>query len=68
MATEKQINYLLYLLEKRGYDVRFMNAQYKHLGATMRERHGTVRDWLASLSTLEASKLIERLLKGDKNE
>jgi hypothetical protein len=65
MATEKQVNYLLYLLEKSGFDVRYMNAQYKRLGATMNERSGSVRDWLNSLTVKRASDLIKILLDGE---
>ncbi len=63
MATEKQVNYLLYLLGKKGFDTKWMNSQYKHLGVTMKQRHGTVEEWLKSLSVSDASKLIEKLLK-----
>ena len=61
MATRKQVNYLLHLLDKRGYDTRYMNASFKNLGATMRERSGTVTAWLESKNVAEASNLISRL-------
>lgn len=60
-ATQKQINFLLYLLDQRGYSTRYMNASFKTLGATMKQRSGSVRDWLASLSVGEASALIDQL-------
>ena len=60
-ATEKQVSYLLHLLAKAGYSVRFMDAKFKELGAGMRERSGTVENWLRGKNTAEASQLIERL-------
>lgn len=64
MATEKQINYALMLLGKAGYGTRFMDASYKELGATMRQRSGNVRDWLASMDRSTISQIIERLKGG----
>ena len=61
MATEKQINYALALLAKNGYDIRYMDASYKRLDATMRERNGTVRNWLAGMEQPRISKLIDTL-------
>ena len=61
MATEKQINYALALLDKNGYDIRYMDASYKRLGATMRERNGTVRNWLAEMERPRISNLIDTL-------
>lgn len=63
MATDKQIDYALSLLAKKGYSTRFMSAEFKNLGATMRERSGGVRDWLAAMNKTEISSLISRLLK-----
>jgi hypothetical protein len=60
-ATEAQVRYLLYLLQKNGYDTRYMDATYKRLGATMRERNGRVVDWLAGLTINRASQLIDEL-------
>ncbi len=59
--TEKQIAYALHLLDKAGYSTRFMNASFKELGASMRERSGSVSDWLAGMTRVEISKLIDRL-------
>lgn len=61
-ATARQINYILMLMARAGYSTRFMRAEHKELGASLRQRHGTVADWLASLSIGEASSLIEQLL------
>ena len=63
MATEKQVRYALFLLSKQGYSTRWMNAQFKKLGATMRERSGTVEDWLRKMNVAECSALIDRLQK-----
>lgn len=60
-ATEKQINYALSLLAKAGYSTRYMNASFKELGASMRERSGLVKDWLANMNRAEISALIDRL-------
>ena len=61
MASEKQINYALMLMSRAGYGVTFMRAEHKALGATMRERSGTVESWLRGKNTAEMSILIERL-------
>lgn len=61
MATEKQINYALALLDKAGYSTRFMDASFKALGATMRERSGSVTNWLKNKNAAEVSKLIDAL-------
>jgi hypothetical protein len=60
-ATEKQVSYALALLDKAGYGTRFMSAKFKELGASMRERSGSVSDWLAGMNRVEISKLIDRL-------
>ena len=60
-ATTKQINYALHLLSENGYSVRFMNAGFKKLGASMRERSGRVEDWLRSMNRAEISTLIGQL-------
>ena len=60
-ASEKQVRYALVLLGKAGYSTKWMNASFKVLGAGMRERSGSVTDWLASKNIVEISKLIDRL-------
>lgn len=60
-ATAKQISYALSLLAAAGYDTRYMNASFSKLGATMRQRSGTVQDWLAGMQRHEISALIDRL-------
>lgn len=59
--SDKQIKYALYLLGKCGYSTRFMNAQFKELGATMRQRSGSVDAWLFGMSSAEISDLIGQL-------
>lgn len=61
MATDKQIRYLMYLLQKNGYSTKWMSSDFKKLGATMRERSGRVIDWLENLTIGEASELINYL-------
>ena len=61
MATQKQINYALYLLDQTGYSTRYMDSRFKSLGATMRERSGLVRDWLAGMERPRISRLIDQL-------
>lgn len=60
--TEKQISYAAALLEKKGYGSRYMNARFKELGASMRERSGSVQAWLESMTRAEISALIAKLL------
>lgn len=64
MATEKQINYALFLLDRAGYNTRYMDSRFKRLGATMRERSGRVRDWLADMERVRISNLIDTLKGG----
>ena len=61
MATSKQINYALSLLHRNGYGTKWMDRTYKQLGATMRERRGSVRGWLDGKSAAELSDLIDSL-------
>lgn len=61
MATQKQVNYALVLLRKAGYSTRYMNASFRRLGATMRERSGSVEGWLRSMDRGEISELIDEL-------
>ena len=59
MPTEKQVRYILYLLHHAGYSTNWMNARFKALGATMRERSGHVEDWVRALDYGRASELID---------
>ena len=61
MATPKQVKYALYLLSKAGYSTRFMDSTFKRLGASMRERSGSVEAWLTEMSAPKCSELIDRL-------
>ena len=65
MATQKQVNYALYLLGEAGFDTRYMGAAFKKLGANMRERSGSLEGWLKGMSTYEASQVIQTLLDKD---
>ena len=60
-ATEKQVAYALHLLKANGYSIRFMDSRFKRLGATMRQRSGEVKDWLAAMNRAEISDLITKL-------
>jgi hypothetical protein len=60
-ASDKQVRFLLYLLDKHGFSTRYMDARFKALGATMRERSGSVESWLRSRTITEASALIDQL-------
>ena len=62
MATERQVRYALYLMERAGYGTRYMRSEHSRLGARCRERRGTVEGWLYSLSTHRCSEVIEQLL------
>lgn len=48
-ATAKQVNFALSLMGKAGYSTRFMKAEHAALGASNRERGGTVQSWLAGM-------------------
>ena len=61
MATEKQVRYAMFLLDKKGYSTDWMNAKFSALGATMRERSGKVLNWVSNMNVAECSKLIDRL-------
>ena len=63
MPTPKQINYALSLLSKNGYSIKYMNSEFKNLGATVRERSGTVEEWLKRMNSQEISNLIKQLLE-----
>ena len=60
-ATDKQVRYAMYLLDKAGYSTRYMNSSFKKLGATMRQRSGSVADWLSGMTRREISSLIDDL-------
>lgn len=61
MATEKQVRFALMLLDKAGYSTRYMGKEFKALGATMRERSGSVEGWLRGKNVAECSRLIDSL-------
>lgn len=61
MATEKQVRYVMFLLSQRGYSTNWMNAEFKALGATMRERSGKVESWVRGLDFNRVSNLIDTL-------
>lgn len=63
LATEKQVRYIMALLRQAGYDTRWMDRSFKALGATMRERSGSVEGWVRSLDRNRASNVIDMLLK-----
>ena len=60
-ATPKQVSYALHLMAAKGYDTRFMGAEHKALGASMRERSGPVAAWLRGMDRARVSKLIDAL-------
>lgn len=43
-ATEKQIRYVKYLLNKNGYSSTWIDSSFKDFGLTMRERRGHTDD------------------------
>jgi hypothetical protein len=63
--SDKQIRFAMHLLAANGYSTRYMNASFKALGATMRERSGTVEGWLAGMDRRQISSLIDRLKTSD---
>jgi hypothetical protein len=69
MATIRQVNYILHLLSKQGYNTRYTNAAYQRLGATGGWRRGQdPRDWVESLNAKEASEVIDTLLSEDEED
>ena len=60
-ATSKQVRYALFLLNKKGYSTKWMDSRFKRLGATMKERSGTVEGWLQGKNVAEISNLIDEL-------
>lgn len=63
MATRKQVDFIMSLLHHCGYSTGWMDASFKRLGASMRERSGRVEDWARSLSVPRASDVISDLLQ-----
>ena len=63
MATTKQVTYALSLLGKAGYPTTYMNSRFTELGATMRQRSGTVESWLSEMPSGQISSLITKLQK-----
>lgn len=63
-ATDKQIRYAMYLLGQAGYSTRYMDARFKRLGASMRERSGSVEAWVRGLGVGGCSALIDQLKGG----
>jgi hypothetical protein len=61
LATDKQVTYAMSLMRKAGYGTRFMSSEHKKLGASMRERSGTVENWIKAMPVATASALIEQL-------
>lgn len=59
-ATEKQINYILHLADKKGLSTDWMDSTWKGY-ASMRERQGKVVDFLQKMTKINASKLIKAL-------
>ena len=66
-ATDKQVNFALHLLNKNGFSTRYMDASFKKLGATMRERSGEVEEWLKAMNRVRISGLIDGLIKSSKS-
>ena len=61
-ATKRQVGDAVLLLRQAGYsNERMDSAAFAELGATMRERSGTVENWLKGMSAAKASRLIQRL-------
>lgn len=60
-SSSKQVSFALQLLAEAGYSVKYMDQRFKALGATMRERSGSVTSWLEAKSSAEVSALIADL-------
>ena len=62
MATTKQFDHALALLNTLGYATGRINGCHVHLGAPTGADRGTVGEWLDSMSSGEISGLIDVLL------
>lgn len=61
-ATKRQVGDAVLLLRQAGYsNERMDSAAFAELGATMRQRRGTVETWLTGMSATNMSRLIQRL-------
>lgn len=58
--SDKQISYAMALLAENGYPTGYMDVTFKPL-ASMRERFGTVENWLRNMNKEEISNLIDQL-------
>ncbi len=59
----------MYLLHQKGFRTDWMDQSFKTLGATARERHGSVESWVRSLDDGSLRILIADLKeRGGKNE
>jgi hypothetical protein len=63
LTTDKQARYLMILLQQNGYSTNYMDAGFRRLGATMRERSGRVDSWVRNLGIARAAALIDQLKK-----
>ena len=61
-ATPKHVAYALHLLSEAGYSTKWMGSEHKALGATMRERSGSVDAWLSNMTRARVSKIIGALI------
>ena len=62
MASTRQFDHALALLNTLGYATGRINGCHVHLGAPTGADRGTVGEWIDSLSSGEASRLIDLLL------
>jgi len=60
-ATAKKIRQVVLLLGRAGYNTVFVDANFKHFGATMSDGDRPVESWLANKDSFELDMLIERL-------
>jgi len=65
MATYKQVNLVLARLHEAGYSTDYMDSTFKALGATMRERSGSVEGWVKKMNNGQVQALLEKLEEGD---
>jgi hypothetical protein len=68
MPTDKQVNYAIMLLGRAGYSTDYMDCRFAELGATMRQRCGTVERWLRAMSAAKISDLIDTLIESSRRQ
>ena len=60
-ATDRQVDYAIYLMRKAGFRVDRVDEEHQVLGTTGDECTGRVVDWLSSMDRHRISDIIKKL-------